>query len=176
MVENRQKWSSQAEDCVLPSKLAVKLLPSKFHLFLSSAEQQQLQRSSAHPLMFPCFVRIPLAISEAAFPSFAWCPRPSPCAFNSDVPLTHLKVEVHKEQKTRCGSPATGPTHAKLVCHEGFPIPGKSLLNTNCLKQQVNSFPLDKLFLSRRIFVHHHISYDMYLSKRWWWKVKGSKL
>ena len=87
------------------------------------------------PSMFPCFVRIPLAISEAAFPSFAWCPRPSPCAFNSDVPLTHLKVEVHKEQKTRCGSPATGPTHAKLVCHEGFPIPGKSLLNTNCLKQ-----------------------------------------
>ena len=35
---------------------------------------------------------------------------------------------------------------------------------TNCLKQYVNSFPLDKLFLSRRIFVHHHISYDMYLS------------
>ena len=35
---------------------------------------------------------------------------------------------------------------------------------TNCLKQYVNSFPLDKLFLSKRIFVHHHISYDMYLS------------
>ena len=122
MVENRQKLSSQAEDCVLP----VKLLPSKFHLLLSSAEQQQIQSSSAHPLCFPAlceflwqFLRqhsllLPDAPVHLRVPSIL-----------TDVPLTHLKVEVHKEQKTRCGSPATGPTHAKLVCHEGFPIPGK---------------------------------------------------
>ena len=53
----------------------------------------------------------------------------------------------------------TVPSHLVMAANNPFKFQTPKQLSvqiTNCLKQQVNSFPLDKLFLSRRIFVHRH--------------------